>query len=82
MKMKNHTMFIPQKKKIEKHDDLLQLLISKNSHYVLIKDFNIFKTKRRGVWALESATPASSKTQATSIDYIHPNNQARKNKKS
>ena len=80
--MKNHTMFIPQKKKFEKHDDLLQLLISKNSHYLLIRDFNIFITKKIGVWALESATPASRKTQATSIDYIHPNNQPRRNKKS
>ena len=33
------------------------------------------------VWALESASPASCKTPATSIDSIHPNNHPRRNKR-
>ena len=34
------------------------------------------------VWALESASPASCKTPATSIDSIHRNNHLKRNKKS
>ena len=46
MKRKHYAVFVTEERSFEKHARLLLISNVKNSHYVLIEDFNMFRSSK------------------------------------